>query len=464
MERNKEALKKELTTNINKDILCNLSGVCAQHLEVKTYLDTLPELSKTCQQQQEFLVLLKDSLNSLKSGSYSYTAEFNVSIKNLLRYLQYQQAQKYLTALSVPKNSSNGELLLDVMESFTTTGNNTFDSSLSLAVVQEMIKQQETCRFFTPNFNFVPFTLIDINVEKVSVKEINLNLIEPLPRCPIYGKEQSCCLSQECIFDEKNTPILFVHGHAFNKEISTEYSLNAFNQLQNKLIEEGYIDAGALSEYNYNTDAQGVWKVIPAPFTFKGSYYYDFFAQGSNYQLVQTKSENIDTYAIRMKDMVDWIKYKTGRPKVIIIAHSMGGLVSRRYLQIFGSESVKELILIGTPNYGIVGNAADYCSVVGEQLECRDMSEDSLFLNKLNRESLPQIPIYNIIGVGCDTDGEEGDGIVPKEKVELPSKDNSVHNYYINGNCTGTDYLHSEMLNMDKYPEVYEIVKEAVSD
>jgi len=137
----------------------------------------------------------------------------------------------------------------------------------------------------------------------------------------------------------------------------------------------------------------------------------------------------------------------------------MGSLVSRRYLQIFGSENVHTLILIGAPNKGIVGSVADYCSVTGEQRECNDMQADSLFMNKLNRGSLPLIPIYNIIGTGCDMDGKQGDGTVLEENAYLEG----AQNFIINGTCESISTpLHLTLRDIDKYPDVYEIVKEAL--
>ena len=242
-----------------------------------------------------------------------------------------------------------------------------------------------------------------------------------------------------------------MHGHAFNQDVSTEYSLDAFNQIQNKLEEEGYINAGAVSLYTKSDLPVGLWGLVQSPLTIKASYYYDAVLEADNYVLVQTKSENVDTYAVRLKEILDTVTYRTSRPKVIIVAHSMGGLVARRYLRIFGTEKVDKLIMIGTPNHGVTGDVANLCPLVGEDLECRDLTKGSVLLDKLNREDLSPIPIFNVVGTGCDMGNVPGDGIV----LESSAKLEGAENYVVQGRCSTFDNLHTGMLDIDKYPDVY---------
>lgn len=51
---------------------------------------------------------------------------------------------------------------------------------------------------------------------------------------------------------------------------------------------------------------------------------------------------------------IEKIKRKTGYNKVIIIGHSLGGLLGRSYMTYFSPSSVDKLIMIGTPNLGAV--------------------------------------------------------------------------------------------------------------
>ena len=160
-----------------------------------------------------------------------------------------------------------------------------------------------------------------------------------------------------------------------------------------------------------------------------------------------------------MKDLIDIVKQRTNKPKVNIIAHSMGGLVARRYVQIFGENDIDKLIMIATPNKGISSEVSSYCGYVGENRECQDMQENSLFINKLN-DPLKQptkTKLYAIIGQGCQMKSGDGDGVVLSENEKL----DNAKLYYVNGTCDSFfgGNLHTEILNIDKYQETYKTIK-----
>ncbi|MBI2658872.1 alpha/beta hydrolase [Candidatus Woesearchaeota archaeon] len=229
--------------------------------------------------------------------------------------------------------------------------------------------------------------------------------------------------------------------------------------MQSRLQDDGYLDAGIVSLYSQNEPLQkGIWGLSGKPVTVKASYYYDAFRKEDKYIVVPTKSESIDTYALRLRDLIDIVKERTSKPKVNIIAHSMGGLVIRRYIQIFGEDDIEKFIMIAVPNKGISGAASEYCGIIGENRECIDMQENSLFMNKLNDISKQpsKIKIYSIIGQGCQTSLGNGDGVVLAESAKF--KDAKL--FYVNGTCGGLfgESLHTEILNIEKYPETYGII------
>lgn len=53
---------------------------------------------------------------------------------------------------------------------------------------------------------------------------------------------------------------------------------------------------------------------------------------------------------------IEKVKMKTGADKVILIAHSLGGLLGRAYMSYFEPFCVDKLIMIGTPNLGSVNS------------------------------------------------------------------------------------------------------------
>ncbi len=283
----------------------------------------------------------------------------------------------------------------------------------------------------------------------------------PPLQCCLWGKCEPCCNDPSCRSNPETFPVVFLHGHAISEGSSAEYSLEGFNQIQSQMEKDGYLNAGAITLYASKKTPPGEWGYFRAPLTIRASYYFDVFEQEDNYVIIPTKSENLDTYAIRLKDLIDTIKYKTGKEKVNLVAFSMGGLVARRSLQLFGESSVHKLILIGTPNQGIVGEVAEYCSLLGGSRECQDLNSESTFLKKLNSKQAPAVPVYNIYGTGCRMKEGQGDGAVLEEKAKL----DYARNFLIKGDCPSkVEPLHLQMRNLDKYPKVYEIIKVSLEE
>lgn len=83
----------------------------------------------------------------------------------------------------------------------------------------------------------------------------------------------------------------------------------------------------------------------------------------------------IDDYAAQLAEAVETLKRRSGAARVIIVAHSMGGLAARAYLRQYGQAGVARLITLGTPHhgtglagFGIGSNAAQMARVGrGEQ-------------------------------------------------------------------------------------------------
>jgi len=61
---------------------------------------------------------------------------------------------------------------------------------------------------------------------------------------------------------------------------------------------------------------------------------------------------NIGVSASKLKEKIDEVKLQTGVDKVDIVAHSMGGLIVKKYLADFGGSSIGKFVDIGTPHTG----------------------------------------------------------------------------------------------------------------
>jgi triacylglycerol esterase/lipase EstA (alpha/beta hydrolase family) len=63
---------------------------------------------------------------------------------------------------------------------------------------------------------------------------------------------------------------------------------------------------------------------------------------------------DIERFAEQLAAKTEAICAATGAQRVVLIGHSMGGLVARAYLRRFGGRRVERLITLGTPHHGSV--------------------------------------------------------------------------------------------------------------
>ncbi|MGV8141070.1 MAG: alpha/beta fold hydrolase [Candidatus Woesearchaeota archaeon] len=281
---------------------------------------------------------------------------------------------------------------------------------------------------------------------------------ESVPQCCIYDRCQSCEKHND------NNPLIMLHGHSFNKEIDAYRAIESFDGFEYAFMADNlYFLTGMLVQGTNST--AGILGRYVVPAAVKPTYYLETYNELFGLTVSESKDENIDTYALRLKESIDYVLYVTGNDKVDIVAHSMGGLVTRRYIQIFGMDKVDTVILIGTPNNGINDKTYGLCKIFGADEECEDMRGSGLFIKKLNDPSnQPDMSkMYLVIGKGCDTEGADGDGVVTADSVMIEGV--PMQNIlYTEGDCEEIGGFHRQLLNVDKYPEVYAFVKEKLEE
>jgi triacylglycerol lipase len=86
---------------------------------------------------------------------------------------------------------------------------------------------------------------------------------------------------------------------------------------------------------------------------------------------------------------IEEVRRATGADKVVLVAHSMGGLVCRSYLARYGSESVERLVTLASPHGG------SELARIGIGQNAREMEPNSLWLRDLGQEPLP-VPAVSI--------------------------------------------------------------------
>jgi uncharacterized alpha/beta hydrolase family protein len=270
-----------------------------------------------------------------------------------------------------------------------------------------------------------------------------------LPKCCTFGECKYCSINKSIY------PVLFVHGHEIKNTNDPENTMNDFSSIQEKMQDFNYINAGELNLKFSESGINGLWGLSGRPVTARSSFYFILSYGIGSYSVSVQKSERIENYALRLKEMIDLLKSKTGAEKVDVVALSMGGLVVREYVSLFGSGSIHKIVTINTPYHGISGNVKMLCSVLGSSKECDDMSEGSVFLDRLNSKSVPE-NLYVIRSVGCKMGNTTGDGIVTNESGYLAG----AKNYVIHGNCTDSIgvSLHGSAIEPDIHPETFDLL------
>jgi len=101
---------------------------------------------------------------------------------------------------------------------------------------------------------------------------------------------------------------------------------------------------------------------------------------------------DIELFAEQLERKIEAIRKATGAERVVLVAHSMGGLVARAYLRRYGGARIAKLITLGSPHHG---------SVLAYLFPGRDLAQmhpGNPWLDELNGEdkSPPAAPIVSI--------------------------------------------------------------------
>jgi triacylglycerol lipase len=99
--------------------------------------------------------------------------------------------------------------------------------------------------------------------------------------------------------------------------------------------------------------------------------------------------DDIAVTARTLRQHINGVLAGSGAPRVNLIGHSQGGLVSRYYVKYLGGDAtVESLVSLGSPHYGTIeANIASFLLGFGTCLgviSCQQMAIGSDFLNDLN--------------------------------------------------------------------------------
>lgn len=246
-----------------------------------------------------------------------------------------------------------------------------------------------------------------------------------------------CCDGDEYKSRVDFYPIVFVHGHAMEKLAGgrgdVQTSLNTFDFMSKYFSENGYVEKSIFYPESSELAIKGSWTYCNKPVVVRLTYY-----EGLLFGTTHNYKESIAEYSPTLKKEIDAILTNTNKDKVIIVAHSMGGVLSRYYINNDGGkEKVHKLITIASPHYGI-RSGAQFLSFLGAK-ESKQMTPNSEFLKSLNNPIDSLVPTFTICGnnKGCLT--EDCDGLVYVNSCRLKTETKNMI-------FTGTQYEHSPML------------------
>ncbi|MBI2317098.1 MAG: alpha/beta fold hydrolase [Betaproteobacteria bacterium] len=121
----------------------------------------------------------------------------------------------------------------------------------------------------------------------------------------------------------------------------------------------------------------------------------------------------IDHYVAALAERIEGILAATGATKLVIVGHSMGGLLLRAYLRAHGAGRVALGITLGTPHHGTA------IALRGFGANARQMAPGSGWLRELARAE-PGAPAAPLVSIWSRHDNV----VVPQESARLEGAEN----------------------------------------
>ena len=115
---------------------------------------------------------------------------------------------------------------------------------------------------------------------------------------------------------------------------------------------------------------------------------------------------SIEHYLEPLAQRIDTVLAETGAAQLVLVGHSMGGLVVRAYLARFGAAHVARLVTLGTPHAG------SQLARIGMGQNARQMEPGNDWLQALNRQELvlDTVVIYSV----------HDNYVMPQANLQLP--------------------------------------------
>lgn len=277
-------------------------------------------------------------------------------------------------------------------------------------------------------------------------------------------------------------PIIFIHGLNSNSKVWVDLGL----QLVNKgLGYGGRIDFSLNNDNNNSTSNKNIYPTAGADIALftnyatdlsVGDFYFLNFDinnigqlytsdDGSPFNDMLSNEASIVKQGVALKYAIQIVQQKTGKNKVIIMGHSMGGLCAREYIQnpsIWTEPNVNhhiaKLITTGTPHGGYTGTNAGIATGINSSSEAyRDLRKEYTWSGSVgaylyggieNQTNIDNSFFSDFYNVDVNCNGINGDNSMI---VGLNYKTwiNNLDYSYIVGVCTNCDVLQGLLVEGD---------------
>ncbi|TCS39608.1 triacylglycerol esterase/lipase EstA (alpha/beta hydrolase family) [Paucimonas lemoignei] len=125
---------------------------------------------------------------------------------------------------------------------------------------------------------------------------------------------------------------------------------------------------------------------------------------------------DIDDFVPEVREAIETLCRKSGHQRIILLCHSMGGLVARAYLCAHGTSNIAKVITLGTPHHGTA--LAEFgAGLNSEQMRWISHTQDQH--SKLREGALAMVDIAESCPAGCN--GMPGHWLKQLAKREDPA-------------------------------------------
>jgi pimeloyl-ACP methyl ester carboxylesterase len=215
-------------------------------------------------------------------------------------------------------------------------------------------------------------------------------------------------------------PVLFIHGFCSSAE--------TWNATLSQLSTRRYGDDAP--RYYEGASGKAVAR-SPVPAGAR-TFLIDFSDLSGGFEARAVADVPVQRKAGELKIVVNEIKRVTGAHGVILVGHSLGGLVARAYMQGIGvgrdgktipfGQDVPALVMISTPNQGsplanVSGQPGFEACALADTANLRDLQPASALLMELNRRAWPaNAEVHSIVSNNA---GRQSDDVVTTISQDL---------------------------------------------